>query len=272
MRIRNIIIGLCAAAGLGLGSVVAYDGPTPTNGVARATDIAINAGEAFRSGAQAWRAGERDKAMVSLQHAAKNGHALAQWKLGRIYADGDGVTQDDIRAFDYFSQVANSLAEDSHGAPEARIVANAFVALGQYYREGIPNSVVKPDPERAMQMLSFAASYFGDADAQYLLARLYLDGQGTAKDVRQGARWLGLAASKGQYQAQALLGAMLFSGEGVPRQAARGLMWLTLAKESANKSDSWIGELHANASSRATDAERARAVTYLERWIKGGRD
>src|SRR5258707_10287787 len=35
--------------------------------------------------------------LTSLQYAAEGGHPVAQWKLGRMYADGDGVTQDDLR-------------------------------------------------------------------------------------------------------------------------------------------------------------------------------
>jgi uncharacterized protein len=98
--------------------------------------------EAFRSGAQALRAGEKAKAVTSLQYAAEQGHALAQWKLGRMYAEGDGVERSDLRAFDYFSRIANGYADDSPGTAQARFVANAFVALGHYYLDGIPNSAV----------------------------------------------------------------------------------------------------------------------------------
>ena len=67
-------------------------------------------------------------------------------------------------------------------------------------------------------MFSYAASYFGNADAQYELARLYLKNAGTSRDdFRYGARWLGLAAQKGQHQAQAMLGQMLFDGDQLPR-------------------------------------------------------
>src|SRR3979490_2911004 len=150
-----------------------------------------------------------DTSLTSLQYAAEGGHPVAQWKLGRMYADVDGVTQDDLRAFEYFSRIANAHAEDSPSAPQAAIVANAFVALGRYYLNGIPNSKVKVDTERAREMFSYAASYFGNADAQYDLARLYLKGVGSSRaDFRQGARWLGLAAPKGPHQAQALPGQM----------------------------------------------------------------
>lgn len=153
---------------------------------------------------------------------AESGHPIAQWKLGKMYADGDGVAQDDLRAFEYFSRIANAHAEDSPSAPQASVVANAFVALGRYYLSGIPNSKIKPDTERAREMFSYAASYFGNADAQYDLARLYLKTPDASRDdFRYGARWLGLAAQKGQHQAQALLGQMLFNGDRLPPQRAR---------------------------------------------------
>ena len=91
----------------------------------------------------------QETSLSALQYAAEGGHPIAQWKLGRMYANGDGVAQDDLRAFEYFSRIANAHAEDSPSAPQAQIVANAFVALGRYYLAGIPNSKVKADRERA---------------------------------------------------------------------------------------------------------------------------
>src|SRR3979490_816976 len=134
-----------------------------------------------------------DISLTSLQYAAEGGHPVAQWKLGRMYADGDGVTQDDLRAFEYFSRIANAHAEDSPSAPQAAIVANAFVGLGRYYLSGLPNSKIKTAPARAREIFSSAASYFGKAAAQYDLARLYLRGivGSSREDSRYGARWLG---------------------------------------------------------------------------------
>ncbi len=132
-----------------------------------------------------------------------------------------------------------------------------------------PNSQVRADPARARELFSYAASYFGDADAQYHLARMYLDGVGLPRDPRLAARWLGLAANKRQYPAQAVLGHMLFKGESVPRQAALGLMWLTLARESDVP---WITELYNSAFKQATADERALALVFLDRWLKTRRD
>ena len=180
------------------------------------------------------------------------------------------VSKDDQRAFDYFSQIANTHPDEPPGTAQARIVANAFVALGHYYLKGIPNSAVAPDAVRARLMFSYAASYFGDADAQYQLGRLYLDG--SPSDPRQAAGWFQLAATKGDCRAETVLGVMLFQGQLVPRQAARGLMWLTLARNCAGTDDKWIKPLYENAFRRANDDERAAALVYLEDWLKGRRD
>jgi len=162
----------------------------------RTPNVEMSPMEAFRSGTRALQAGENDKAIVSLQYAAEKGHAVAQWKLGRMYELGDGVPQDDIKAFRYFSTIANMHADDSPFLPEARFVSSAFVALGRYYLTGIPNSNIRADADRAREMFRYAASYFGDADAQYHLGRIYHEGRGVPKDPRQAARWLQLAANK----------------------------------------------------------------------------
>jgi TPR repeat protein len=305
MRISERLIPVALfTMGLGLASAFAFDGTRSPNDVSPAVGIdvaprdaisapalapptpalatpgmglrtpetkkSITAAEAFRSGAQSLRAGDTMAAMSSLEYAAARGHTVAQWKLGRMYADGVQVKRDDYRAFQFFQEIADAHADDSPGTPQAPFVANALVSLGLYYADGIPNSTVKADPSRAREMFAYAASYFGDADAQYHLGRMYFDGKGGARDVRQAARWLSLSATKGQPQAQALLGTMLFRGDGVPRQAARGLMWLTLARDAAPQ-DKRIAELHAVASQQATDDQRALALTFIESWLNGGR-
>lgn len=240
-------------------SLKAFDGKTPST---------LSPFEAFQSGLKADQSGDKKGAISALQFAAENGHALAQWKLGRMYAEGDGVEEDDVKAFDYFSRIANAHADDRPDTMEARFVANAFVALGNYLLVGIPNSTIGADPARAREMFVYAASYFGDPDAQYNLARLYLDGTGVARDPRQAARWLGLSANKGQRQAQALLGQMLFAGKDVPRRPARGLMWLFLACDGAGPDDRWITDLCDKAQKTASPEDRATAQSYVDQWLK----
>jgi hypothetical protein len=225
--------------------------------------------QAFRSGTQLLASGEKEKGLTELRYAAEKGHPLAQWKLGRMYAEGDGVKRDHLQAYKYFSRIASDHAEVGPWTQEARFVANAYVSLGSYYLTGIPDTQVEADIDRARRLFFYAASYFGDADAQYQLARLSLGAHGAQKDVRQAVRWLGLAAPKGQYQAQAQLGRMMFRGEGVPRDRARGLMWLTLGRDAAaGPDDGWIVQAYEEAFARATEVERSAAYAYLQEWLK----
>lgn len=242
---------------------------TPPANVPQAPAV-VTVDEAFRTGARALRSGETAKGLDALSYAAAQGHAVAQWKLGRIYADGDGVTRDDAKAFRYFSNIANSHAEDYPGTPQARFVSNAFVALGSYYLVGIPSAGVARDENRARDMFSYAASYFGDPEAQYRLGRLYLEGINGHRNTRSAGRWLTLAAQKGQFEAQALLGELLFRGaDGIVRQPARGLMWLTLARDGAARpEDKWVVDLHEEIFAEASQEDQAKAYSYLEKWLK----
>src|SRR6202051_5268136 len=269
---ERIIFALMLGAAPLAAPAFGFDG-APVNQDAAIPVVSAQPGSAAALRKVAPAPGAPDSSLTALRYAAEGGHPIAQWKLGRMYADGVGVNQDELLAFDYFSRIANAHAEDSPSAPQAAIVANAFVALGRYYLSGIPNTKIKSDPERAREMFSYAASYFGNADAQYDLARLYLKSAGTSRDdFRYAARWLGLAAQKGQHQAQALLGQMLFNGDQLPRQAARGLMWLTLARDSAGPEETWIKESYNKAIARASEDDRAMALQMLEHWVQGRKD
>lgn len=234
-------------------------------------------GDAFRRGIRDYNAGDKEGAVRALQYAATQGHTVSLWKLGRMFAEGDGVAHDDLKAFEYFSQIADRYADESPGTRQAPFVSSAFVALGGYFLEGIPETYVRPDVSRAVDMFQYAASYYGDPDGQYSLARLYLDGQGVPKDPRQAARWLRLAAGKGHRASQALLGSLLVSGQGVPKQPGLGLMWLTLARDAvlsqqggdgASAEDAWITELHDKNYAAVSDADRKQALSYLEQYLR----
>jgi hypothetical protein len=216
------------------------------------------------------RAGDKPKALSALQYAAEQGHPAAQWQLGNMFARGDGVPRDDVKAFEYFTRIADDHADEPPTGPQARIAASAFVALGCYYLEGIP-SHVRPDPEEARNRFFYAASYFGDAEAQYHLARMMLDGLGGPRTSQQAIKWLGLSAAKGNSPAQAVLGRILFEGSLVGRQGARGLMWLSLARDGAGPDDTWIVDLWDSAFKQANDDERAMALKYIEERLHGRR-
>jgi uncharacterized protein len=227
--------------------------------------------EAFRSGTQALRQGKTDQALMQLEYAAEQGIPGALWKLGRMYADGDGVKMNKARAYEYFRELTRKHGHDSSGTPNAGFVGKAFVTLGLYHLEGIPGAL-RADSEVAREMFREAATYYADAEAQYHLGRLYLLGKGAPKNAIQAARWLSLSAKNGDHRAQAVLGGMLFNGEEVARQPARGLFWLTVAKEGAGPDEGWITEMYAKAFTEATENDKATAHTFLLDWLKNRRE
>ena len=222
---------------------------------------------ALRAGLEGVRNGHKRSAVAALEYAAEGGEPMARWKLGKMYAQGDGVPQDDAKAFDYFSQIIDNYDEDDGDPRQAPFVASAFVALGAYNLNGITNTRVAPNPSRALEMFHYAAVNFGDATAQYNLARMFLDGNGVPRDRRQAARWLYLAADKGHIESEAVLGQLLFNGyDAVPPQRARGLMWLSLARDGVtdHAKNQWILDLYAKAMDAASDSDRQVAALYLD--------
>lgn len=263
--------------------------------------------EALNYGISQYKSGDTTTAIEALNYAAEKGNAGAQWKLGDMYADGDGVPRDEYKAFEMFSEVARHAGEDSSAA-SSPYVSNAFVRLGTYYRDGIPNSDVKPDLGRARQIYDYAASVFGNADAQLNLARMYFTGQGGERDLIKALKWARHAADKGQPEAnallidiclnlakdalnrdkpnyteatrwarqaagygsvdgQALLGHLLFEGDGVTRQPVDGLTLLTIALLRSDGKAAWIVDMHEDARAVATPDEWNAAKQRADQWL-----
>ncbi len=227
---------------------------------------ALSPMEALRNGARQYYSGDKVGALNSLQYAAENGQPRAAWKLGEMYSMGDGVKEDDVKAFNYYSQIVREHGDDRPDAPDAPFVSSAFVALGTYYLNGIDGEIPQNEA-RARQIFTHAASYFGDADAQYELGRMYQD-----NNSRMAVRWFNLAALKGHVGAQARLGETLYALGRSDKKKARGLMWLTVAREQASGRDSgWINNMHEQYFAVAPESVRQLARSLADGWIKQNR-
>ena len=143
----------------------------------------------------------------------------------------------------------------------------------------------------------------GHVEAQYLVAQMYFQGQGTPEDPTEGARWLLLAASSGSTAAMVQLGQifedgangvvdaaqaaqwfhraarlgdavarfklgmMYWNGAGVPRDRAAALAWLHLAADAG----SVAGRLRAaELSALASPAELLRVPDLVARFSDNG--
>jgi uncharacterized protein len=243
----------------------------PITAPAALPDLGVDKGlkDAWSGFVRSYKSGDKQAALKQLEIASEQGDILAQWKLGRMFADGDGVTRDDFKAFKLFSRIADARADESRDSVHAGVVSNAFVALGLYWSNGIPQSPVKVNHSHAMKAFNYAATYYGHPEAQYQLARMLLDGSTGKSEPKLALRWLNLAAEKGHGQAQAILGRMLFMGESTQRQTWKGLMWLQVAREQANGvKDGWVLDLHQKAYAAASEDERRVAQTHADKFLK----
>jgi uncharacterized protein len=209
----------------------------------------------FRLGFFAYKKGDKSEAVEAYKYAAEKGHPGAQWKLAHMYAEGDGVKEDDFHAYQIFEKIVHDGADP--GTQDQSYVADALCALAGYVRKGIPNSPVVANPVMARELYLQAAANFGDADAQYELGRMLLKGEGGDANAVQAARWLSLASKKGNANAEALLGNILFQAG----KTVRGLAMLTVALQHAGTKDQdWIRDMHEQAFSVAGEADRRTAI------------
>ncbi|HXG79255.1 MAG TPA: tetratricopeptide repeat protein [Methyloceanibacter sp.] len=251
---------------LALGALATLVAMGPGGGRADDAPPYASATEAYRLGVNALKSDMPATAVPALEYAAKRGVLGAQIKLARAYASGRDLPKDDAKAFTYFQLIADQQAEVSPRSPLAKYAAEAFVALGQYYLSGIPEMKLAANPAYAAHLFRHAASYFGNAEAQYQLARLYMDGEGVEKNVGLAINWLATAAKKQHVASQATLGEILWRGEEGRQRRARGLALIILAHENAaaaGKEPEWIGNLYQEAVSGSDKAIREDAAALL---------
>jgi len=212
----------------------------------------------FQFGFSAYKSGHKEQAVEAYKFAAEKGQIGATWKLARMYAEGDGVVQDDYEAFKFFSEIVDQDVEP--GSPEESYMSDALVALGSYWLNGIPGRI-EANPVQAQQYFMRAAATYRNPTAQYEMGKMFLTGDGAKKNLRQAGRWLQLAAEKGHAGAQATLGNLLFQSGKV----VRGLAMMTAALERASPSDkAWIRGMQEEAFALADESDRRTAIALAE--------
>jgi TPR repeat protein len=114
------------------------------------------------------------------RHLADKGDAWAMYNLGVAFAKGNGVTQSNSDAVNWYTLAAEKGYLD------------AYLTLGKIYSDGI---AFKPDFPMAFDWYTKAASA-GDAGAQYTVASMYHKGLGTERDANKAVEWYKKAAEQ----------------------------------------------------------------------------
>lgn len=160
------------------------------------------------------------RAEAAIRKAAKAGNAEAQFRLGVMYGNGDGVSLDYEQARGWFEKAVAQGHE------------SALITLAWMYANG---TGVELDEQRARDLYLEAAKR-GSAKAQYVVATMYRFAQyGLGKDMAAAIDWYVKAADQGMPTAQFALGKLLMEGKGVLRDDAAALQWLSLAHVNGSK-------------------------------------
>jgi hypothetical protein len=125
--------------------------------------------------------GDYAAAMRELRPLAEKGIASAQFKMGLLYANGQGVSKDDVQARRWYEKAA------TQGHAEAQ--ANLGVLL--VYARGGPQ-----DYKMAIYWFRLSANQGNDL-AQRKLGLMYERGDGVQQDFVLAYMWYSLGAAKG---------------------------------------------------------------------------
>jgi TPR repeat protein len=153
--------------------------------------------------------------VTSIRAKAEAGNAADQYRLGALYAGGEGVPQSYADAAQWYQKAAEQ------SLPEA------LLALGELHEAG---QGVPLDPKRAVEFYQRAAEK-GLAKAQYTLGFAYETGRGMPRDHQAAAKWFLKAAEQGEPLAQFDMGQRYVLGLGVTQDKVEGLKWLILAAD-----------------------------------------
>ena len=150
---------------------------------------------------------------TSLIKAAELGDAVAQFRLGWMYANGKGVPQDDKEAVKWYQKSAE------------QGFAKAQTNLGWMYANG---RGVPQDYKEAVKWFRKAAEK-GHVEAQFNLGGMYALGEGVTRDAKEGVKWFRKAAEKGHVEAQYSLGKTYEAGIGVLKDKVNSYAWYNVS-------------------------------------------
>ena len=168
----------------------------------------------FQEAVEALRQGDFAQALALLTPLAEAGEPAAQYRLGIMYANAEGISLDYVQAARWLQRAA----EQGYGRAQS--------ILAWLYATGYG---VKQDDRRAGFWYLRAAEQ-GRPKDQYTVAAMYRWGRyGVAHDPHEMLHWYQLAANQGFAPAQYALGQLLARGELIPKDEVTAFQWLSLA-------------------------------------------
>ncbi|WP_289283325.1 MULTISPECIES: SPOR domain-containing protein [unclassified Methylophaga] len=168
-------------------------------GVAFADDV--------QDGIAAYKNRDFHTAYQAWHKAAEQNIAEAQWMLGIMLLNGQGVKQDNAAAYSWLtlaSEKKHKQASIDRLAIRNRLtveeLAKADMLTAAFRDKQTSKTVIKQQKEQAFQWFEKAARK-GDAHAQYQLGEMLLSGDGVRQDNVAAYSWFSLASQQNHPQA-----------------------------------------------------------------------
>jgi hypothetical protein len=196
----NWLLGLMGAVGIAVTGLMLYEPGLKTKTVATAS-VSQDVEAQLKKAKQLVKQGLVAKALPLYVQLAEQGNAEAQFQVGLIYANGQGVIKDDKQAVDWFAKASGQ------GHKEAQTKLGFMYATGKGVAQNYNLAVY----------WCYKAAEQGDAIAQYNLGLMYAKGQGVVKDNSLAFSWYSKAAEQGDGHALYNLAEMYANGVGVAK-------------------------------------------------------
>lgn len=185
-----------------------------------------------------------------LVEQAKSGVAFAQFQIGTMYENGEGVGIDIDRAIFWYELAAKQGYSD------------AQFNLGNMYQ------ITQNKNEIKSAYWFERAADNGDVEAQYNISLLYMDGIGIKKDLKKSFEWMEKAAKNNYANAQYNLGVFYADGVHVKKDAKEAFKWFSLSAEQGEPSSQFsLGKMYLRG--EGTEKDLKKSYIYLrlsERW------
>jgi len=177
--------------------------------------------------------------------------AAANFRIGDMYAGGNGVPKDTHEAENWYKRGVDL---ESEGAQAGWLMAQVYLANAYLQSKGAP-----PDYGEAMHWMRKAAET-GHRQAQLNLGSMYRDGQGTTQNYGEAMYWYRKAADQGSAMAEEMIGRLYFYGSGVIRDYTEAATWFRRAAETGVPVAQWdLGMMYYHGYGVSKDPASARA-------------
>lgn len=195
----------------------------------------------LENGLEASNNGDFELAMSLWMPHAQSGNPIAQFYVGSLYRNGEGVDIDYLEAARWFKLSADN----------GEWVSQSNLGQMYYLGQGVDQNY-----KTAAYYFELAATQ-GDPKSQHNLAHMYQSGLGIDKDINKSEFWFRHAIARNFYPSFTSLGLILLKGIELPQKVDEAIGLLEIAAENNDTlAQIVVGMIYVQGKHRAVDYKK----------------